>query len=45
MTDWSSGGGSCASARAEPVEAALYDADRRMYMDKERQATAGSEKT
>ena len=31
--------------RVEPVEAALYDADRRMYTDKERQATAGSEKT
>ena len=31
--------------RAEPVEAALYDADRRMYMDKQAHQTDGSEKT
>lgn len=31
--------------RAEPVEAVLYDADRRMYMDKQAHQTDGSEKT
>ena len=31
--------------RAEPVEAALYDADRRMYMEKQAHQTDGSEKT
>jgi len=31
--------------RAEPVEAALYDADRRMYMDKQTYETDASERT
>ncbi len=31
--------------RAEPVEAALYDVDRRMYMDKQAHETDASERT